>query len=157
MWAKAQAVRGQKKKDVAILLCLWHTRKAWLENATQKIKANYLRAEILAGCADLMYGNGILQGDLAVKAARERFQYMKSKYPQAKAFFTYFEATWIPKIEMWVKGFKNMPHANEDTNAAVESYHANLKAILRTSRAKFDGRRMDWLVYHLIRDVLIHY
>ena len=142
---------------MAILLCLWHTRKAWLENATQKIKANYLRAEILAACADLMYGNGILQGDLAVKAAHERFKFLKEKYPQAKAFFAYFKEHWIPKLEMWVKGFRNMPHANQDTNAAVESYHANLKAILRASRQKFDGRRVDWLVYHLLRDVLIHY
>lgn len=58
---------------------------------------------------------------------------------------------------MWVKGYKNIPHANQDTNAAVESYHANLKGILRSSRAKFDGRRVDWLVYHLVKDVLIHY
>ena len=123
----------------------------------QKIKANYLRAEVLGACADLMYGNGILQGDLAVKAAEERFQHLKTKYPQAKAFFTYFEKTWIPKIEMWVKGYRNIPHANQDTNAAVESYHANLKAILRTSRQKFDGRRVDWLIYHLVKDVLTHY
>lgn len=157
VWPEAEAVPGQKKQEVAILLCLWHTRKAWLENATQKIKANYLRAEILAACADLMYGNGILQGDLAVQAARERFQFIKAKYPQAKAFFVYFETTWIPKIEMWVKGFRNMPHANQDTNAAVESYHANLKALLRMSRSKFDGRRVDWLIYHLLKDVLIHY
>ena len=158
MWPEAEAApEGGQKKDVAILLCLWHTRKAWLENATQKIKANYLRAEILSACADLMYGNGILQGDLAVQAARERFQHIKAKYPQAKAFFAYFETHWIPKIEMWVKAFRNMPHANQDTNAAVESYHANLKAILRWSRQKFDGRRVDWLIYHLLKDVLIHY
>ncbi|KAG0600519.1 hypothetical protein M758_11G040500 [Ceratodon purpureus] len=50
-----------------------------------------------------------------------------------------------------------MPHANQDTNAAVESYHANLKAILRTSRQKFGGRRVDWLIYHLLKDVLTHY
>ena len=103
-----------------------------------------------------MYGNGILQGDLAVKAARERFQHLKAMYPQAKAFFVYFETTWIPKIEMWVKGYRNMPHANHDTNSEVKSYHANLKAILRFSRQKFDGRRVDWLKYHLVGDVLIY-
>ena len=48
------------------------------------------------------------------------------------------------KIEMWVKGYRNMPHA-------VKSYHANLKAILRSSRHK-----VDWLIYHLVKDVLIH-
>ena len=130
VWPKHDAIEGKENEDVKILLCLWHTRKAWLENATQKIKANYLRAEILAACADLMYGNEILQGELAVKAAREKFEFLKVKYPQAKLFFLYFEKTWIPKIEMWVKGYRNIPHANQDTNAVVESYHANLKAIL---------------------------
>jgi hypothetical protein len=55
------------------------------------------------------------------------------------------------KIEMWVRGYRNMPHD------VVESYHATLKAILRSSRQKFDGRRVDWLIYHLLKDVLIHY
>ncbi|KAG0573813.1 hypothetical protein KC19_VG211400 [Ceratodon purpureus] len=100
VWPDAVDVQGESKDDVKILLCLWHTRKAWLENATQKIKANYLRAEVLTACADLMYGNGILQGDLAVKAAQARFVYLKEKYPQAKAFFAYFEKTWIPKMEV---------------------------------------------------------
>ena len=157
VWPEHDTIEGKKNEDVKILLCLWHTRKAWLENATQKIKANYLRAEILAACVDLMYGNGNLQGELAVKVTMERFEFLKAKYPQAKAFFLYFEKTWIPKIEMWVKGYRNIPHANQDTNTAVESYHANLKAILRSSRQKFDGRRVDWLVYHLVKDVLAHY
>ena len=39
----------------------------------------------------------------------------------------------------------------------MESYHTNLKAILRTFRQKFDGHRVDWLVYHLVKDVLVHY
>jgi hypothetical protein len=71
-----------------------------MENATQKINVNYLRAKILAACADLMYWNGILQGELVVKATEERFEFLKTKYPHAKAFFLYFEKTWIPKIEM---------------------------------------------------------
>ena len=61
------------------------------------------------------------------------------------------------KIEMWMKGYRNMPHANQDMNATVENYHANLKAILMSSRQKSDGRRVDWLIYHLLKDVLIHY
>ena len=99
----------------------------------------------MAVCADLMYGNGILQGELAVKATWKMFEFLKAKYPQAKAFFLYFEKIWIPNIEMWVKGYRKFLHANQDTNATVESYNANLKAILRTSRQKFDDRRVDSL------------
>ena len=69
-----------------------------------------------------------------MKASEEIFEFIKDKYPQAKAFFLYFEKTWISKIKMWIKGSRNIQHANQDTNAAVESYHANLKAIFRTFR-----------------------
>jgi hypothetical protein len=32
---------------------------------------------------------------------------------------------------MWVMGNQNFPYANQDTNAAIGSYHANLKATLK--------------------------
>ena len=104
-----------------------------------------------------MYGNGVIEGDAAVRVAKDKFEYLKARYPQAKVFLNYFEKTWMHKIEMWVRGYRNMPHANQDTNAAVESYHSNLKAILKSSRQKFGGWRVDWLIYHLLKDVLIHY
>ena len=37
-----------------------------------------------------MYGNEILQGELAVKAAEDIFEFLKAKYLQAKAFFSLF-------------------------------------------------------------------
>ena len=58
---------------------------------------------------------------------------------------------------MWVTGNQYFPHCGQDTNSAIESYHANLKSILRESRQKLNGRHMDWLVFHLIWDVLTHY
>ena len=66
--------------------------------------------------------------------AKDKFEYLKARYPQAKVFLNYFEKTWMHKIKMWVRGYWNMPHANQDTNVVVESYHANLKAILKSSR-----------------------
>ena len=71
-----------------------------MENATQKIKANYLRTLVLQECADLMYGGGLLDSDAAVRVALDRFQHMKQRYSAAKSFFAYFETTWIPKLNM---------------------------------------------------------
>lgn len=139
------------------MLCLWHVRKAWLENAIQKIKAEYLRVLILQELGDLMYNNGGAVGAEAIRRAKEKFIELKTKYPNAKLFMVYFEDTWMGKIEMWVTGNRNIPHANQDTNAAVENYHGNLKAILRTSRQRFGGRRCDWLIYNLTGDVFTHY
>ena len=58
---------------------------------------------------------------------------------------------------MWVTGFYNILHARQDTNAAIESYHVNMKAMLACDRQRFHERRMDWLIYHLTGDVLQHY
>jgi hypothetical protein len=52
---------------------------------------------------------------------------------------------------------RDNPDAGQDTNAAVESYHANMKSILTSSRQRLTGRRMDWLLFHLTGDVLTHY
>jgi hypothetical protein len=60
-------------------------------------------------------------------------------------------------MSMWITGFRNIPHAGQDTNAAVESYHANMKSILLSSRERLSARKMDWLIYHLTGDVLTHY
>jgi len=51
----------------------------------------------------------------------------------------------------------NLPYAGHDTNAAIENYHANLKAIFCSSKGRFHGRCVDWAIHGLIGDVLVHY
>ena len=58
---------------------------------------------------------------------------------------------------MWVVGHRNLPYAGQDTNAAIESYHSNLKATLRASKGRAHGRRLDWVIYELTEDILSHY
>lgn len=60
-------------------------------------------------------------------------------------------------MHMWVTGFQNVLHANHNTNATVESYHSNMKVVLKSSKARFIGRQIDWLIYQLTEDVLTHY
>jgi hypothetical protein len=43
----------------------------------------------------------------------------------------------------------NFPYAGQDTNATIESYHANLKAILRTTKSQFSKRHVDWCIHKL--------
>ena len=142
---------------VPIMLCLWHVRKAWKENVVQKIKDETLRVKILKVVEDIMYSSDLIQGEAAVTRAKVKIVGMRDDFPQARDFIHYFEETWSGKTAMWVTGNRNFPHCGQDTNAAIESYHANLKSILRESRQKLNGRRMDWLVFHLIGDILTHY
>jgi hypothetical protein len=58
---------------------------------------------------------------------------------------------------MWCIGNQNIPHIEQDTNAAMESFHNNMKQILYSSREKLSRCKMDWFIYNLVSDVLIHY
>jgi hypothetical protein len=102
---------------------------------------------------DIRYSSDLIQGVTAVTRAKLKIAGMRDDFPQANDFIHYFEETWSGKTAMWVIDNRNFPHCGHDTNAAIESYHANLKLILRESRQKLNGIRMDWLVFHLIGDV----
>ncbi len=58
---------------------------------------------------------------------------------------------------MWCVGARKIPHAGQNTNAAIESYYSNLKSILNSANERFVGHHMDWLIYHLTCEVLNHY
>ena len=58
---------------------------------------------------------------------------------------------------MWVKGCRDFPHANQETNNSVESYHCFLKSKFLYDRRKKCARRMDWLLYQLLKNVEPYY
>jgi hypothetical protein len=58
---------------------------------------------------------------------------------------------------MWLTGNRHLPHVGQDTNVAIESYHGNMKAVLRASKGRLVGRHMDWLIHQLIHDVIMKY
>ena len=52
-----------------------------------------------------------------------------------------------------MKECRDFPHANQETNNVVESYHCYLKAGFLCDRRKKCARRMDWLLYMLLTSV----
>ena len=54
---------------------------------------------------------------------------------------------------MWEKGCRDLPHANQETNNVVESYHCYMKTNFLCDRRKKCARRMDWLLYTLLTSV----
>ena len=73
------------------------------------------------------------------------------------AFMKYMNDSWRSKTTIWCVGTQHILHVGQNTNATIESYHFNLKNILNSSKERFVERRMDWLVYHLMGDVVTHY
>lgn len=59
------------------------------------------------------------------------------------------------KLDMWLTNNQYFPHSGQDTNAAIESYHGNMKAILRASKGRFVRCRIDLLIHKLTHDVIM--
>lgn len=140
-----------------IFLCLWHVRKAWAENAVKKISNAAERTTVLQMLGDIMYGKGCNVDDDPVDWALSQLDSISNSRPLATSFMKYMNEVWRAKTPMWCVGARRIPHAGQNTNAAIESYHCNLKSVLNSAKERFVGRRMDWLIYHLTGDVLTHY
>ena len=61
------------------------------------------------------------------------------------------------QVGMWVECCRNFPHANQETNNSIEAYHYFLKSKFLSDRSKKCGRRMDWLLYQLLKNVEPYY
>jgi hypothetical protein len=142
---------------VKVFLCLWHVRRAWLKQAVAKIKDHAVRAGVLKGLGHIMYDTKCPQGDEIGPWAIRQLNALRKCFPIVNNFWTYFDKQWADKTQMWVVGHRNLPYAGQDTNAAIESYHSNLKATLRASKGRAHGRRLDWVIYELTEEILSHY
>ena len=142
---------------VKVFLCLWHVRRAWLKQAVAKIKDHAIRAAVLKGLGRIMYDTKCPPGDEMGPWAIRQMTALMDRFPVVDSFWAYFNKQWADKTPMWVVGHRNLPYAGQDTNAAIESYHSNLKATLRASKGRAHGRRLDWVIYELTGEILSHY
>ena len=55
-----------------------------------------------------------------------------------------------------VVGLNGYPMQVKTHNAAIDSYNSNLKSIMHSTKERFVGRGMDWLIYHLTSDVVTY-
>ena len=104
-----------------------------------------------------MYGKGCEIDEDPILWAITQLDQIQTSLPKAIAFMQYMQEVWRAKTPMWCVEARKIPHAGQNTNAAIESYHSNLKSILNLAKARFVGRRMDWQIYHFTGEVLTHY
>ena len=55
--------------------------------------------------------------------------------------------------EEWVRGFRDVPHAQQDTTGACEGFHSALKGDELAMKTRLQGRRVDWLLHMLWNEV----
>ena len=56
-------------------------------------------------------------------------------------------------LDMWAKCYRDFPHANQESNSSIESYHCFLKTKFLRDRRRKCSRRMDWLIFSLLKRV----
>ena len=142
---------------VPVFLCLWHVRRAWQKHSCHKIKDAVRRAEILREIGLMMYDQSSPTGPNSETWANDKLNALRAKYPREKEFWDYMTSQWGKKIHMWVVGYRNLPYAGQDTNAAIEGYHGFLKSVLKAERSRMVGRRVDWTITSLTEDVHDHF
>ncbi|KAI5683279.1 hypothetical protein M9H77_04507 [Catharanthus roseus] len=61
-------------------------------------------------------------------------------------FSEYFKAVWFPRLGLWFKTLKSLPLASQETSAAMEFYHNQLRLRLINEKDPNVYQRADWLV-----------
>ena len=58
-----------------------------------------------------------------------------------------------PYADEWVRGFRDVPHAQQDTTGACEGFHSALKGNELAQKKFLRGRRVDWFMHEAFYEV----
>ncbi|KAL5860558.1 hypothetical protein ACOSQ4_001854 [Xanthoceras sorbifolium] len=124
----------------SVLVSFWRVRHAWHKNLVKKCTESEMRAEMLSRLGqavdDICKGHGTV----------ELFEDCMEDFIDASEFMDYFKAVWYPRIGTWTTALKTLPLASQETSAAMEFYHNQLKRRLLNEKNPNVYQRADWLV-----------
>ncbi|XP_056174366.1 uncharacterized protein LOC115675481 [Syzygium oleosum] len=124
----------------SVLLCFWRLRHAWHKNLVKRCQETAMRVEMarqLGQAVDnICRGNGNMN----------LFEGFMDDFVEAHHFMDYFKAVWYPRIGSWTAALKNLPLASQETCAAMEFYHNQLRLRLLNEDNTSAYQRADWLV-----------
>jgi hypothetical protein len=100
-------------------------------------------ALVLFALGEIMYSCGCPIDVDAILWVEQQIHLLENKVPHPTHFMKYLQKHWLHKAAMSCVGNCNIPHASQDTNALIESYHTNVKWILFCSRERLIGCKKD--------------
>jgi len=106
-----------------------------------------LNLKLLSAMGEIMYSQACPLYHDPIFWAQLQIDIMVTNYPNASWFITYLKDHWLHKVGMWCVGNHNIPHARQNTNVVVESFHSNMKQIFYFSKELFTRCKMDWLIF----------
>ncbi|XP_044489019.1 uncharacterized protein LOC123213607 isoform X2 [Mangifera indica] len=124
----------------SVLISFWRVRLSWHKNLVKRCIESEMRAEILKRLGQAV--DGICRGHGTV----DSFDEFMEDFMDASDFMDYFKAVWYPRIGTWITALKTLPIASQETSAAMEFYHNQLKLRLLNEKDHGVYQRADWLV-----------
>lgn len=119
--------------DSANLLCLWHISKNILKNCKSQFSKETENENNDEWQLFLEKWNDIVQS-VTENEFNEKWQTFYSTYANKSRIITYFENTWMPWKEKFVKAWTNeFLHLGTTVTSRVEGAHSTLKANLQVS------------------------
>ncbi|KAL3826168.1 hypothetical protein ACJIZ3_022197 [Penstemon smallii] len=132
----------------SVLICFWRVRHAWHKNLMKKCSEIETCSELAKRLGQAV--NRTCKGSGTANA----FEDFMEDFVDAAEFMDYFKATWYPSLDTWVNALKTLPLASQETCAAMELYHSQLKVRLLNEKDQSVYQRADWLVNKL--DTKVH-
>ncbi|KAL6514281.1 hypothetical protein OROHE_019268 [Orobanche hederae] len=133
--------------ECSVLICFWRVRHAWHKNLMKRCSDIEMRVEI----AKKLYE--AVQRTCKGAGTANAFENIMVESVKAAEFVDYFKATWYPRIGIWIRMLKTLPLASQETCAAMEFYHEQLKIRLTNEKDQSVYQRADWLVNKLVTKV----
>ncbi|XP_071709525.1 uncharacterized protein [Rutidosis leptorrhynchoides] len=127
----------------SVLICFWRVRHAWHKNIIKRCSNMETRAKLSKSLGQIV--KDICKGFGSV----ESFDTFMEDFAECKDFMDYFKAIWYPRIGYWITALKSLPVASQESSAALEFYHNQLKIRLLNESDCNIYQRSDWLVNKL--------
>jgi hypothetical protein len=96
-------------------------------------------APILSTFGEIIYSCGCLVDIDAIIWAKQQIHLLATRYLNATHFMKYLTKHWLHNVAMCCVGNRNIPHAGQNTNASIESYHTNIKDFVMFKK------KIDWV------------
>ncbi|GAB2232305.1 hypothetical protein Droror1_Dr00011337 [Drosera rotundifolia] len=131
----------------SVLISSWRIRHAWHKNLVKRCSNSDTQLQICKRLGQAV--TEVCKGHGAI----DLFQDFMDDFIDSADFLEYFKAIWYPRIGCWITALQSLPLAGQETSAAMEFYHNQLKTRLLNENDCSAYHRVDWLVDKLAKRV----
>ncbi|XP_057430586.1 uncharacterized protein LOC130723524 isoform X2 [Lotus japonicus] len=123
----------------SVLISFWRVRHLWHKNMMKCLETD-MQIKISRRLGWIVDNICRLQGTMSL------FEDFMEDFIDESNFMDYFKASWHPRIGAWTNALKTLPLASQESCAAIEFYHNQLKIRLLNEKDIDVYQRADWLV-----------